>query len=73
MTLPSVASLFDPDSLEPASCRVLSCSATRLQGESARGCAYDLQAHLDLHSRDWPRRPRQCLNAHDPATAGLPF
>ena len=66
-----MTTLFDPALLEPAHCTT--CGAIRLPDQQqVPTCAYDLQTHMPLFERDHAKRPRTCLNQHDPATHPLP-
>jgi len=59
--------LFDPDTTCPTACPVGHCGAIRFPTQQkVTTCAHDLEP-------DPKRRPRGCLNAHDPEHAEIPF
>lgn len=56
--------LFDVSQTVPTTCNV--CQAIRQPGQTKTDkCAHD-------HDPEPRRRPKNCLNAHDPATAPFP-
>lgn len=60
----SADALFDPATTVPTSCPVGHCQAIRLPNQQrVPTCAHDLDRE---HGR---KRPRECLNAVDPATS----
>lgn len=57
--------LYDPATTVPTACPVGRCQAIRLPGQTkVITCAHDLDPS--------GRRPKQCLNHVDPATAPFP-
>lgn len=62
--------LFDPATTTPTRCPVGSCGAIRFPGQDrVPTCDVDRQRATG----DWVRRPKACLNQHDPATASIPY
>ena len=61
--------LFDPDRTTPQACTVNGCPAIRFpHQQTVITCRHDLDP-----TEYRGKRPRLCLNRHDPATDPIPY